>query len=584
MSSIAHTSDSADQARLHHLFPLLLVVILPLAPPEARGEGLAGAALSVALFTALRIGPLARTWMTLALVLGAALALPAILLAEAPGAAVEPLAIWILAAAAGAASATLSPGQRRRQALFLALAATASLVSLHALYQISGFPPITVAAGTVFEFRIASLSALEQALAASPELPDRELLLARLATGRAFAAFSTPAALGGFLALSLPVTVGLGFGAASSRRRVAWLLAAAIELAGLLATASLSAAAALGAATIVACVRAPGLRRRLWMPGLIALGILAAAVALRGSEVTEASGAQHPLRLRAANFRAALEVIADHPWTGVGPGSFGEVYPQYRRTGDNETQHVHDLPLELGAEWGVPAGILGSALFFWIFLGPLLGSRHDDEPPWVRGAAVGLGALGLQGLLDFTVLLPSLLWLAAILRGFIARPGASARERSVTVAALGLASVIGAATVAGLSGVAWNARVAARELAHGGQTQQAEVLARRAARLAPWNPDGWLYLATIVAGPRPDRLDEPRLIEATQAAERAVSLSPVRPGARMTRARLRAAAGDAPGAYADAAAAARLYPLRHEYAASRDELAHRLVAALAEPP
>jgi hypothetical protein len=359
----------------------------------------------------------------------------------------------------------------------------------------------------------------------------------------------------------------------------------ALELGGFLATASLSAAAALGGALLLACLRVFDLRRwrRAWIPAVLALGLVSAVVVLRSSELG-ASSAANPLRLRAANWRVALEVIADHPWTGVGPGGFGEVYPRYRRAGDNETRHVHDLPLELAAEWGVPVGLVGAGLFYWVFLGPLLRARPEDEPPWHRGAAIGLAALALQGLLDFTVLLPSLLWLAAAVRGLLARPVRSdAPARPAVLVALALASVVGAAAVAGLGGAAWNERVAARALAHEGRSDAAATLARRASRLAPWNPDGWLYRAQIVGGVTPDPVLGARYAEAVHAAERAVTLSPVRPAARMTRARLRAAGGDVPGAYADAVEAARLYPLDRSYAASRDDLARRISAALAEP-
>jgi len=119
---------------------------------------------------------------------------------------------------------------------------------------------------------------------------------------------------------------------------------------------------------------------------------------------------------------------------------------------------------------------------------------------------------------------------------------------------------------------------------HEGRAEPAAALARRASRLAPWNPDGWLYRAQIVGGREPDPSLAARYAEALDAAERAVALAPVRPAARMTRARLRAAAGDAPGAYADAATAARLYPLERDYAAWRDDLARRIEAALGEPP
>ena len=61
-----------------------------------------------------------------------------------------------------------------------------------------------------------------------------------------------------------------------------------------------------------------------------------------------------------------------------------------------------------------------------------------------------------------------------------------------------------------------------------------------------------------------------------ETIDRAIALSPVRPAARIVRARLRALDGDLPGAYADAAQAARLYPIHADYVDARDALAEAL--------
>jgi hypothetical protein len=239
---------------------------------------------------------------------------------------------------------------------------------------------------------------------------------------------------------------------------------------------------------------------------------------------------------------------------------------------------VHDLPLELCAELGLPAGILCSALFFWVFLSPLL-RRRDDLPPWARGASIGLAALAIQNLVDFTILLPSLLWLAAILRGLLALPSrVERRSRGPVVRLAALTAVIVAACLAGLSGLAWEARLNAKQDLAAGDIESAVLESARATRLAPWNPDGWLYrselaLATAARDGNPERAVRGSTVE---TIERAISLSPVRPAARIVRARLRALDGDLPGAYADAEQAARLYPIHGEYVEARDALAEAL--------
>jgi hypothetical protein len=271
-------------------------------------------------------------------------------------------------------------------------------------------------------------------------------------------------------------------------------------------------------------------------------------------------------------------MIADHPWVGVGVGGFGEVYPQYRRPGDNETQHVHNLTLELCAELGLPAGGGLGVLFFVIFLGPVFRSKLN-EPPWARGAAIGVAALAIQNLVDFTILLPSLLLLGSILRGLLVRtPEIERLPRGSAVRVAALAAVLIAACLAGLSGLAWEARLTAKQSFAAGERESAELHAARATRLAPWNPDGWLYRAELGL----DRLElEGPIGDAAwdyshEAVGFAINMSPVRPSARIVRARLRALEGDLPGAYADAEAASRLYPMQDEYVAARDALARTL--------
>jgi hypothetical protein len=134
--------------------------------------------------------------------------------------------------------------------------------------------------------------------------------------------------------------------------------------------------------------------------------------------------------------------------------------------------------------------------------------------------------------------------------------------------------VLAAAVIAGLGGLAWNARFHARQALAEGRLDDALVQIRRSTRLAGWNADGWLYRAQLVAGG--GVADE---LPPAFSVERALVLTPVRPAVRMTRARARARSGDVAGAYADAARAAALYPASADYARSRDEIAKMLETA-----
>jgi len=62
-------------------------------------------------------------------------------------------------------------------------------------------------------------------------------------------------------------------------------------------------------------------------------------------------------RDRVAMLDAGLAIIRDHPWTGVGPDMIGRVYPDYRTASAVQANnpHLHNVPLQIAAERGLPA-------------------------------------------------------------------------------------------------------------------------------------------------------------------------------------------------------------------------------------
>jgi putative inorganic carbon (HCO3(-)) transporter len=72
---------------------------------------------------------------------------------------------------------------------------------------------------------------------------------------------------------------------------------------------------------------------------------------------------------RFAMMRAGRKIIADHPVFGVGPNMIERVYPQYREPDAvlKTTPHLHNVPLQIAAERGLPA----AALWIW-FIGAVV--------------------------------------------------------------------------------------------------------------------------------------------------------------------------------------------------------------------
>ena len=263
------------------LVVLSLLPVLALFPPETRGESMAGCATLIAVLALIgwrRSGASLSGQATLLVI--AAVAMPPTWIALAPAAAVQPLTVGLLAGAAGLGVAGADLGHRHRRLVTTVLAVVAAWVAVHALYQWAW-----------------GLDRLADIVRNDPAFPDREAILVRLGRGRPFASFSTPAALGGFLVLALPVTVALAW-AARGTARLAWVAAAACQVGALLAAASATATAALFGSVLLAAWAWSRARRALVIVGLASIILLGTVVLLRGERLTDLSDREGPWRLR----------------------------------------------------------------------------------------------------------------------------------------------------------------------------------------------------------------------------------------------------------------------------------------------
>jgi putative inorganic carbon (HCO3(-)) transporter len=107
------------------------------------------------------------------------------------------------------------------------------------------------------------------------------------------------------------------------------------------------------------------------------------------------------------NFRmnvwtAALEMIQDRPWIGIGPGNhaFNLIYPLYQQPKFNALS-AYSIPLELLVEAGIPGLLAGLGLLLSAVKAGLR-QWSVDTPlalPGLAAVAVFAG-LGVQGLTD----------------------------------------------------------------------------------------------------------------------------------------------------------------------------------------
>jgi O-antigen ligase len=126
--------------------------------------------------------------------------------------------------------------------------------------------------------------------------------------------------------------------------------------------------------------------------------VAALFIALAPSAVTDRAYSMFNLRDptnrdRLAMVQAGTAIVKRYPLTGVGPNVVHEVYPNYRDATavDQTPSHLHNVPLQIAAERGVPA----LAVWIWFVVSAAIGLwrrfRHDSDRYL---AAAGLGVLG----------------------------------------------------------------------------------------------------------------------------------------------------------------------------------------------
>ncbi|MEO6060714.1 MAG: O-antigen ligase family protein [Thermoflexales bacterium] len=249
---------------------------------------------------------------------------------------------------------------------------------------------------------------------------------------RASGTLEQPNPFGGYMGLSWPIAFAMGMAwlgepwrrlrngdwrgvLAAPGPAIAGLAALMVAIAcvgGLVASWSRGAwigAAAAGAAMLIAMSGRPGRALAAVAVGAISvvalwqLGLLPAAIVSRLSEFTtqfdfsniDVRGAyltagNFSLIERLAHWQAALGMILDHPWLGVGFGNYGAAYEQYRTLRwANPLGHAHNYYLNIFAE----TGILGLLAYLGVWVSIVvqaLRAAGRGAAPSLRWMAIGL--------------------------------------------------------------------------------------------------------------------------------------------------------------------------------------------------
>lgn len=232
----------------------------------------------------------------------------------------------------------------------------------------------------------------------------------------------------GLMNLSAFVFLGLAMDAGATRPRILWTLGFLAMSGGSLAAGSRG-----GSATLLVLLAAfaawhsigPTLRAA--RPAIRVLAGMLLALMLPLSLALLEAGLRHFFGTslgpdhwegKTGIWPAAVELILDHPWAGVGPGSFPAVITHYNRFFPDLTFHfVENAPLQILADWGIPFGVAILGLSGYLVV-RLIVAGSD----WTLGQAAGFGVLALvvQNLADFSLALPGVAIPAIAVLGVLA--------------------------------------------------------------------------------------------------------------------------------------------------------------------
>ncbi|MBN1594820.1 tetratricopeptide repeat protein [candidate division FCPU426 bacterium] len=231
----------------------------------------------------------------------------------------------------------------------------------------------------------------------------------RLLSRRAFSLFTYPNLLAGFLALLLPL--GFSLLTTTTRRWAAWAYGLGIVLmvTGVYASGSLGGwiCAMAGLACYfylrrvfaVPSSAARAMPLRVWLAGGLLALLGAATIFISRGPYAFWSDAT----ARACNWASALRIGWDHFITGVGPGMFGVVFPDYQLTQGYYVRFGHNFFLHAFAE----TGFLGAGAWVWLLaaigrqvIGWMRDCKNEKQKHLVAGLLAGTGAMLLHALMD----------------------------------------------------------------------------------------------------------------------------------------------------------------------------------------
>jgi tetratricopeptide (TPR) repeat protein len=220
----------------------------------------------------------------------------------------------------------------------------------------------------------------------------------------------------GFMSFCALVAMGVALETRDRRKRIAYLICAAV-FGGILARAesrggvlALLFGLGLFGALFLIRRRTNDQRVPLARPAIVAVALVAPVVALlwRATAVLEGFGWRDPNGMigideKLAAIRDAIPLVGDHPWLGIGRGAYVSVYSHYKSSPLQLTfAFPENIVVQLIAEWGV---VVGAAAIGGLSVGLILRLLKSKNVLPIA-AACGVALVVAHNLVDFSLEMP----------------------------------------------------------------------------------------------------------------------------------------------------------------------------------
>lgn len=240
---------------------------------------------------------------------------------------------------------------------------------------------------------------------------------------RIFSTLGNPNVLAAFLVITAGLACGWGTAQQNPRGKILMLLITVLSATCIILTYSRGAWLAVG---VMALIMAGLLKKPGWRGVLVILTVLAIillfAQDLLATRLLSITGmfnsADSSVALRWALWESTIAMIQEHPWLGIGWGTYPYVYPYYDffvQNGAVTIYHAHNTVLSMTAEIGIPGMLcfaVATGKAFWKMLQSVMqvkGKKNGVHLGLVL-AMSGIAAFSLSDHVLFNIQMMAIFW------------------------------------------------------------------------------------------------------------------------------------------------------------------------------